>query len=789
MDDKASMTTGQPRGLDVDEEALGHRSPNRPLHLARTLEHTVTRFTTSLLRWRWGIILLLVGVTSGALCGVARLRVDPSSDRLLPRQGPDAQVYQRFLATFGSDEDIQVVLHDAQQSLLAPEGLAAVRHLTRALEALPHVAAVHSLTTAPDMSRLRLTPFGIGVPRLVGDEPLSATQIEAIRHNDQVVGTLMAPDLHTAGVVVVPDAAVSGSGALRDAWIRGVRHVAAQHAVAGRQTYVAGTPIERSDVTHYIQRDQRRIIPLVLLVLVVVTYSIYRLKRFAVLSLACVLVSLTWTMGTVGFVGIPLNVITALLPAVILVVSVSGVIHLLNAFIDAMDAGTGTVEAIAEAVSQVGLPCGLTAWTTALGFLSLPVIQAPAVQEFGLFAALGVDLAFVTSMTWAPIALLWMGRLAPARLRHLKAGRLEPRLGRLAGWVARHRGQVFAVCGVLVLVMVPGIGQITEGTDIVRALKQDAPLRVSSEFIEQHLTGVHSLEVLVQLAREGQSITPAAIRQILAFSHWLRGQPGVTAVLSPWEPLRGVPAELLADDQHLTVLATLLPLGFPLAAWLDAPRHLVRISARVTAGDSERLLELAHRVKDEAARVALPVQVTGSNYMLAQMSRALVHNQLSSLLTAVVLIFGSIALTLRSWKMGVIAAIPNLLPTVILFGLMGWCGIELSAATTMIAGIALGLFVDDTIYVLAGYVRAKQAGRTTVGALEESLRRNGRAVIFTSLILALGFWSGLVGSFKPTLYFSFLMGLTLVFDLLADLLVTPAMVVTVERTESSACEV
>jgi len=202
----------------------------------------------------------------------------------------------------------------------------------------------------------------------------------------------------------------------------------------------------------------------------------------------------------------------------------------------------------------------------------------------------------------------------------------------------------------------------------------------------------------------------------------------------------------------------------------------------VTVGDSERLLELAQRVRDEATRIALPVQITGSNYVLAQMSRTLVHNQLSSLLTAAGLIFGSIALTLRSWKMGVIAAIPNVLPTVILFGLMGWCGIELSAATTMIAGIALGLFVDDTIYVLAGYDRAKQAGRTTVGALEESLRRNGRAVIFTSLILALGFWTGLVGSFKPTLYFSFLMGLTLLFDLLADLLVTPAMVLTVEGT-------
>src|SRR6516164_3565583 len=101
---------------------------------ASALEDIVKQFATSLLRWRWGVLLLLVGVTSGALCGIARLRVDPSSDRLLPRQGLDAQVYQRFLTTFGSDEELLVVLYDAQQSLLAPAGLAAVRHLTQALE-------------------------------------------------------------------------------------------------------------------------------------------------------------------------------------------------------------------------------------------------------------------------------------------------------------------------------------------------------------------------------------------------------------------------------------------------------------------------------------------------------------------------------------------------------------------------------------------------------------------------------------------------------------------------------
>jgi predicted RND superfamily exporter protein len=241
-----------------------------------------------------------------------------------------------------------------------------------------------------------------------------------------------------------------------------------------------------------------------------------------------------------------------------------------------------------------------------------------------------------------------------------------------------------------------------------------------------------------------------------------------------------VPAELLADDDQLKVLATLLPLGFPLDAWLDTNGKALRLSARVTSLDSERFLALADRARQQAAHMSMPIQVTGTNYLLAQMSHALVHNQVSSLAYAVVMILGTITLALRSWKMGLVAAIPNLLPTAMIFGLMGWLGIELSAATTMIASVALGLFVDDTIHLLYLYRHEKKAGRGTFDAIEYSLHHAGRAVIFTSLILTLGFWAGLLGSFKPTIYFSLLMGLTMLFSVVTELLVTPAAVLTLE---------
>jgi predicted RND superfamily exporter protein len=740
----------------------------------------VSRFARALIRWQLAVLILLVCLTGVALYGVTQLRVDPSNARLFPQHGVDAAVYQRFLATFGSDEAILVAFHDAQHSLLTPEGLGAIRRLTQDLAALPHVAMVHSLLQAKDVSQLRLTPFGIAVPSLIPATPLTSDEVEAIRHHSQIIGSLLAPDLQTTGILVVPEPTAMAA-TNREGWLAAVRTVAAQHATHGRQTYVAGTPLERSDVTHLIERDQRRIIPLVFVVLLGVTYSIYRVKRFAALSLACVLVSLAWTMGSIGFLGVPLNVITSLLPAVIMVVSVSVVIHLVNQFVDEVEAGTSGAEAVERAVRHVGAACLLTSLTNAMGFFSLPVIQAPAIQEFGLFAGLGVLLAFVATMTCAPLLLLHMGEVASIRWQHLKAGRLEIALVALTRWVATHRRVVFLGIGALLLLMLPGIVRIEEGTDIVRALKADAPLRVSSEFIDRHLTGVHALECVVQLPAEADLMAPPVIRQVLTFAQWLQAQPGVTAVLSPWEPLRGVPPALLADDEQLKVLATLLPLGLPLDAWLDTRGKALRLSARVTTMDTSRFLALVEHTQQQAASLHLPLQVTGTDYLLAQMSRVLVHNQVASLACAVVMILGTITLALRSWKLGLAAAVPNLLPTVMIFGLMGWLGIELSTATAMIASVALGLFVDDTIHLLYLYRHARQEeGRETFDAVAYAVQHAGRAVLFTSLILALGFWAGLVGSFKPTIAFSFLMGLTMLCSVVTELLVTPAMVLALE---------
>ncbi len=721
------------------------------------------------------IVLGLAVLTVVALVGTLRVTLEPSNERLFLRQSDAFRVYQDFRALFGSDETILVALHDPTQPLVQPEGLAAIRVLTQALADVPHVDAVLSLTTAQDLARLDIIPFGLAAPPLIADDTLSAAQIASIRSNDLIIGTLLSADLHTAGLLITPDETTL-SAAARQAWITTLRAEVTRHAMHGRQTYIAGTPLERHDVGGYLQRDQQRTIPLVFLILLVMTYSLYRNLRLALIPLGCVLLALCWTMGMVGFTGLPLNLITALLPPVMMVVSVSAAIHLLNPFLAARSAGMHGTDAVRQAIQDVGMACFLTALTTMLGFFSLLVSPVPAVREFALFAGIGVLLAFIITMTAVPLALLWLGNMAPERLQSPLQGHLDRLLDRCQRWGSTRRRTVCGGTLLILLLLLPGILRLSEGTDIVRALKPGAPLRVSTEFIDQHLTGVNSLELLVTMP--DTEVKPAFIRQVLTFSHWLRTQPHVTAVHSPWEPLRGARADLLARDQQLRILAALLPLTLPLEHWINVDAKRLRISIRVKAINSDPFLSLAQNAARQADRSHLSIKLTGANYLLAQMSRTLVHTQIRSLSLAILLILGSIALAMRSWKMGLLAAIPNVLPPLMIFGLMGWCGIMLSTATTMIASVALGLIVDDTIHLLYRYSHATQAGFSPSQAIAHAVHHTGRALIITTLILTLGFWAGLIGSFKPTISFSFLTGLTMVLALFADLLVLPATLLT-----------
>lgn len=200
-----------------------------------------------------------------------------------------------------------------------------------------------------------------------------------------------------------------------------------------------------------------------------------------------------------------------------------------------------------------------------------------------------------------------------------------------------------------------------------------------------------------------------------------------------------------------------------------------RLTALFRTLTSRESAALQARVLEYAQELELPVRVTGTIALIEAMEQKVTLSQVRSIAMALLLITGLMALLLRSGRLGLLSLVPNALPIVLMFGVMGLLGIALDVATSIVAGLALGIAVDDTIHYLTRFRRELRATRSYPEAIERTTRTVGRAIVFTSGILWAGFSVLLLGTFKGTIYFGLLIGLTMVFALVGDLVLLPAL--------------
>jgi predicted RND superfamily exporter protein len=553
----------------------------------------------------------------------------------------------------------------------------------------------------------------------------------------------------------------------------------------GVSLHLTGIAVQKNDVSEYIERDQRRLIPLAIAVLAIALASFFRSLPLVLLPLASTGVTTLWTLGAYGLAGFQLNAITGLLAPVLMVLSLPVSVHVIQGWLDAEGGSQSRVQRIRGAQRPLIFPCFFCSLTTAIGFGSLATSNMPAVVQFGVFAALGVALAFCIGMTLVPVGLSFLTppEGAPRSRQHRLILRLLAGSDRAATTYPR---RVLAFFCLFTAVCLAGLPFMHNNTDLVRFLKRDAPLYQDTIFIDQHLTGSNALEFMLERA-DGAPLTQLEdLQRMQAFEQaTLAREPvtGVTSILAVLRQLQraesgGEQLALPASQRDASYAFDLLDAApeAHLIHKLIAPdftsaRFNVRIHALGTAAAAEladAILADAHRVFGEGYRV----DVTGAFHHVAQDSNRLVAAQVNSFGLAVVLVVTAIGVLFRSLRLTFIALVPNLMPIAWTAGLMGIFGIDLSIGTAMIASAVIGMIVDDTIHYMTHYSRLNRGDPAQ--AIRQATREIGPALLINNLVLALGFWVGCFGSFKPTIYFSLLSGITIVSALLCDLWVTPA---------------
>ncbi len=728
------------------------------------------------------LVVLVATASLAAAWGLTQLRLNDNLADLFKADNEEYLFLERFLEEFGADDRDCVVLLRSED-FFTPESVRALRRVVKRLDEMPEVESVHSILDAyrfvPGLSRKVPVPL---VPRANLTSP-SLEKARARAHQHPIVaGHLLSDD---GRAMLIPLRLAADCRSAQD-----TRRVTARvHDVLTRELSqesmvftLTGVAQLRADIYLCIRHEQVKFI--LIGVAVAVSLAAYLFRSLSAVVIACAppLAGALWTVGGMGLFGEPVNTLNSIVPALVLVVGFTDAVHLLLEIRRERVAGSTPYEAVATALRRLMLPCFLTSTTTAVGFASLAVAQLEVVQRFGFVCAAGALINFAAVVPLVPyLSTTWLGKSLGTRASDEdRQRRFEQPLTHLVhALVGKSRGVVIA-----------GVALTLIGLSLAWRLKPDNHLRAgipdgtasyeALRYCDEAFGGVMYSYVVVRWPPEYHLNSP----EVLLALH------DVHRILAEQEPF-GPP---------FSVLNLLHSLPHRSGELETAVRYLDSVPTKTLdklVREAERRAVVMFQTPDRGARALEPdfarvegrletvaaehpgfqLRLTGSTVVSARNVNLIIEDLVSSLGLASLTILATLTIAFRSFRLGLLTLIPNVLPLVTAAAVLWFRGdgLEVQAAVTF--SICLGVAVDDTIHVLNRFVLALKGGNDTYSAVESATVRAGYALTITTLTMLGGFGAGLFSALPALRVFSFLACVTFVVALAASLVLLPALLI------------
>ena len=741
------------------------------------------------------LLALVVGRPRAVILGVTALTVffalgfrrglelDVSPQSFIERESPARVDFENTRRNFGDDQYLLVAVTSAD--MFAPESLQRLRELHDRVEAVPGTGQVRSLTNLP---YARSVAGGASLEKLIPEPAVVGDRLEEARRvatSDRLyVDQFVSRDGRTAALMILFDPGLP----------TGARHAAtariyelARGAGFG-EVHFAGDPFSQWRGTTAIKEDLRLFLPLTLLLIAVLLWLCFGSAVAVALPLVTIGIGLVWLTGLMALLGAHFTILALMLPTLLLAIGCSYMIHVLNQVGIASAAageGAGAREIVADALRFIALPVVVSALTIIAGFLSLTSTTIPAIRSTSVWAALGAAFTLALSLTFVPAALILLDR--PGRrvtaLRVGLGGRLTAQLERLGRFATSHQPELYLVTAGLVVASVVGIWRIKIDIDYFHFFKPNSETSIGLAEIGRRLAGGVCFDIVIEGGAPGAVETPEALGRIQELQSFAEhGVGGIDRTLSIVDflthlnrafhdndpryyavPAREAIPELLSERGEVRDFIT------------DdgrSARVLVRSRLSGSSDSSRAIAEVERR-----GRELLPgfrVFATGTVPLMNRTSDTIAGAQLQSVTIALLTIYAMLALLFRSWRVGLTALVPNLLPILFFFGFMGWRGIPLNMTTSLVASVVLGLAVDNAVQFVVRFRRVLPESRSVNEAIIQSMRLSGRPIIYANVALAAAFAIFALSSFEPIGSFGLLSAVTILACLVEDLILLPA---------------
>jgi uncharacterized protein len=740
-----------------------------------------------------GMLFVATAILAFFVGGVPR---DPSMRSMIDTTSGAYHQYQDFMDHFGNEEFILIVLDQGRQAS-EPEALTSVQAITRGLEGLDKVTEVVSLTNLT-VFRQREGLFGVyPVASMRGGHPELPKEEEwnSLRKALPMMDFLVSKDLNTVGFLVRTEEATRFEMPAIETILEEASSIVRRNMLPGAQYRIVGPQVVRLAIHKYNLQTALVFGILCLVTGTAVSFYIFKTVRVALMTYVIVGIVVVWILAFMSLSAIPLTSTTSLSFGLVLVVSLATTIRIVTHFNERYQIVRDRVEAMRQALGVVLVPCLICSTTTAVGFGTTMVSSIPMVFQLGLIMSSGVMLSFVVAVLVTNALLTSMRPINPRSYERMASDFMAKMLARMRNAIFNRYGLVTAVGLVFTVVMLAGIPFVQSDMQILRMLSASTQEIKDLQFVEEHLTAIHSLELLIE-AQDGTFKSPDAWIKVAELDEKLQRIPEVAGTDS-FLPLLEHMQRLLGDSRtsennlfsnpallpQLLMLTSLSNEGRRLTSrYLDDGSGRLHVSVRIKNSPSVPITDTIEAVRSTAESVMEGhgrIAVTGDISVFAAQGSALVSSQIRSLGLAFILITGLLMVNLKSVRLGLVSLIPNIPPVALIFGIMGWTGISLDGVTVFAASVALGLAVDDTVHFLSQLKLEMRAQREN-GSIELCVRRafdvTGKAMLSTSAVLFFGFLVLVISPFRPVVSFGILGAASVLTALLADVIFMPSVI-------------
>lgn len=731
----------------------------------------------------WLALALLLGIQLVSLPFLLKIHFNNAGDIYSPADAPIIQLRESLFKEFPGDEAL-IALFEGDQ-MYTPAFLAALHRVAETLEAHPSVDRVLTLTT---VEHIESTDDGFAVAPLIDPDRLDART--PVEWRARVLGDAFAPGLlasrdgHAVALVVRP-VILKESLAKRDIQIALEQAITAQ-GLESSHTAMAGSVAQTVEELRSLWRDSAIFIPLTVAIgLALMAWVVGRIRPVVVGGLAMGAVVSASVAGLV-IVGQPYTPITAMIPTLMAAYTTATLLHFYAAIQRARIALLPRPMRIERALSETFKPGVFNVLTTGAGLLSLLWVDIPPVQAFGISGAIGTLMVFlVVFLLVPPILLKWdtprwpRRRSGMARARHIAAA--------VAVFSLRHSKWVLGGTLLLVLATIPLVMQVKVESNLIEFFSPTHSISRSTDEVEAKLSGVTGLEIVFTGKTRDSLKDPARLAQIAALQQWVEQQPEVDRAMSLVDMLKEMnrafsgeePDEnTLPADRRLIEQLLLIYDGTDMYELVNREFQRARMTLSLNVHGANEIGVVIERIRAHVAEQGIQeveVELAGYGRLFSDQEDRIVDGQIKSFTSAFLQILILMAILFRSLRGALICLVPNLAPLFFIFVIMGSFGIWLDVATVLIAGVILGITVDDTIHLYHGYLHRLKRGVSPVFAIIRSVESSGRAVIAISVILIAQFSLLGLSDFRPTAHFGTLCAVGLLAGQIFELLLMPAL--------------